>query len=70
MGIFFLNSHKLEDQQPHVASGYRIGQRCIRASMHNIRSAGQMWPAKVFDLAQKAQNVMHLACYLIETPLE
>ena len=32
--------------------------------MHNIR------PAEAFDLARKAQNVLHLPCLLKKTPIE
>ncbi len=33
-----------------------------KPGMHNIRSAGQMWPAKAFHLARKANNFAYLAC--------
>jgi len=29
--------------------------------MHNIRPAGQMWPAEAFNLARKAQIYVYLA---------
>ncbi len=29
----FQSSHKLDDHQPHVASGYRIGHHCSRMSL-------------------------------------
>ena len=38
---------------------------CFRAGVHNIRPAGQMWPAKAFYLARKAQNFIY-SDYLLE----
>jgi hypothetical protein len=35
--------------------------------MHNIRPAGQMWPAKAFNLARKAQNLVYFACFFHKT---
>ncbi len=35
----------------------------IRSGMQNKRPAGQMWPAKAFNLARKAQNLVYLACF-------
>ncbi len=34
----------------------------IRPGMHNIRPAGQMWPAEAFNLARKVLNFNYLAC--------
>ncbi len=36
----------------------------FKAGMHNIRPAGQMWPAKAFYLARNPQN---LACFFHKT---
>jgi hypothetical protein len=30
--------------------------------VHNIRPAGQMWPAEAFYLARKDHNLAYLAC--------
>jgi len=35
--------------------------------MHNIRPAGQMWLAKAYNLALKAQIIAYLAWFLMET---
>ena len=43
---------------------------CFRADVHNIRPAGQMWPAEAFYLARKAKNFIHSACLLEKTPSE
>ncbi len=34
----------------------------FKAGVHNIRLAGQMWPAEAFFLACKAHNLANLAC--------
>ncbi len=41
-----------------ITSFYMMHNKCFlnsRGGMHNIRPAGQMWPAKAFNLARKAQ---------------
>ena len=39
-----------------------ISGQWIRAGIHNIRPAGQMWPGEAFNLARKAWNFMHSSC--------
>ncbi len=39
------NSHKVDEQKPHVASGYRIGHRCSKVS-------------KFFDLPQYSMKIV------------
>ncbi len=33
----------------------------FKAGVHNIRPAGQMWPAEAFYMAHKAHNLAYLA---------
>jgi len=58
--------------QPRVLRDFRLGpsqkgplkgprDRWSKSGMHNIRPAGQMWPAKAFNLALKALAYVHLA---------
>ncbi len=43
----------------------KISEEHIRSDMHNIRPAGQMWPAGAFDLARNAP-----ACFFDKTLFE
>ena len=38
--------------------------------VHNIRPAGQMWPAEAFHLDRKARNFLYLPFLLKKTPFE
>jgi hypothetical protein len=37
--------------------------------MHNIRPAGQMWPAEAFNLAREAPNFVYFACFFDKNTL-
>jgi len=36
---------------------------CVRAGMHNIQPAGQMWPAEAFNLARETPNFVYFASF-------
>jgi hypothetical protein len=38
----------------------KLSTGTIRAGMHNIRPAGQMWPAKAFNLARIARSNLRI----------
>ncbi len=56
MNESFLNCYEL-----CISVGFSTG-------MHNIRPAGQMWPAETFDLAREALIFVYLACFFMKTP--
>ena len=41
-----------------------VHKSCSKSGMHNIRPAGQMWPAKAFNLACLAKHFVLLASFL------
>ncbi len=47
----------------------RFLSKCFRAGIHNIRPAGQLWPAKALNLALEAQKLEELACLCHESIL-
>jgi len=46
-----------------------MGFPLSKAGMHNIRPAGQMWPAEPCDLARKALNFVYFACFFDKNTL-
>jgi len=38
--------------------------------MHNIRPAGQMWPAEAFNLARKTPKFVYFSPFFGKTPFE
>ncbi len=48
---------------------YLVAILSFKAGMHNIRPAGQMWPAKPCDLARKALNFVYFACFFDKNTL-
>jgi hypothetical protein len=42
---------------------------CPKAYMHNIRRAGQMWPAEAFNVARKTPNFVYFASFFDDHPL-